>query len=58
MGTYWLTHSDHIRGLGLQDCGRCVFSPNYTAFYCDDLDEVFAVLDELAEEAIPRPAES
>lgn len=58
MGTYWLTHRDHIRGLGLQDSGRCVFLPSYTAFYRDDLDGVFAVLDELAEEATPSPAAS
>lgn len=51
MGRYWLTHRNHIRGLGLQDSGRCVFLPSYTAFYRDDLDGVFAVLDELAEEA-------
>jgi hypothetical protein len=58
MGRYWLTHRDHIRGLGLQDSGRCVFMPRYTAFYRDDLDGVFAVLDELAEEATPNPAVS
>ncbi len=51
MGKYWLRHRDHIRGLGLQDSGRCVFMPDYTAFYRDDLVGVFAVLDELAEEA-------
>jgi hypothetical protein len=52
MGRYWLTHRDHIRGLELQDQGRCVYMPGYTAFYRDDLDGVFAVLDELAEEAV------
>ncbi|WP_306553811.1 KAP family NTPase [Acidovorax facilis] len=51
MGMYWQQHRDHIRGLGLQDSGRCVFMPRYTAFYRDDLAGVFAVLDELAEEA-------
>lgn len=56
VGRYWLTHGDHIRGLGLQDTGRCVFLPSYTAFYRDYLDGVFAVLDELAEEATPNPA--
>lgn len=55
VGRYWLTHGDHIRGLALKDSGRCVFTPNYTAFYRDDLDGVFAVLDELAEEAAPNP---
>jgi hypothetical protein len=58
MGRYWLTHRDHIRGLGVQDSGRCVFMPGYTAIYRDDLDGVFAVLDELAEEATPNPAAS
>jgi hypothetical protein len=53
MGRYWLTHRDHIRGLGLQDSGRCVFLPSYTALYRDDLAGVFAVLDELAEEVAP-----
>ena len=51
MGMYWQQHRDHIRGLGLKDSGRCVFMPRYTAFYRDDLIGVFAVLDELAEEA-------
>jgi hypothetical protein len=58
MGLYWLMHRDHIRGLALQDSGRCVFTPSYTAFYRDDLYGVFAVLDELAEEvssATPVP---
>ncbi|MGA0569600.1 KAP family NTPase [Variovorax sp. VNK109] len=50
MGRYWLEHRDHIRGLELHGNGRCVFMPSYTAFYRDDLDGVFAVLDELAEE--------
>ena len=58
MGRYWLSHRDHIRRLGLQDNGRCVFMPAYTAFYRDDLDGVFAVLDELAEEATPSHAAS
>lgn len=58
MGRYWLAHRDHIRGLDLQDNGRCVFMPSYTALYRDDLDGVFAVLDELAEEAVPSPAAS
>lgn len=56
MGRYWLMHRDHIRGLELQDSGRCVYMPGYTAFYRDDLDGVFAVLDELADEATPNPA--
>lgn len=51
MGRYWLTHRDHIRGLGLQDCGRCVFLPSYTASYRDHVDGIFTVLDELAQEA-------
>lgn len=50
MGRYWLEHRDHIRGLELQDSSRRVFMPRYTAIYREDLDGVFAVLDELAEE--------
>jgi hypothetical protein len=52
MGRYWLTHRDHIRGLGVQDSERCVYMPGYTAFYRDDLHGVFAALDELAEEVV------
>lgn len=51
MGMYWLQHRDYIRGLGLQDSGRCVFMPGFTSFYRDDLVGTFAVLDELAKEA-------
>ena len=51
MGMHWLQHRDHIRELGLQNSGRCVFMPGYTALYRDDLVGVFAVLDELAEDA-------
>ena len=50
MGKFWLEHRAHIRGLELQHSGRCVYMPGYTAFYRDNLDGVFAVLDELAEE--------
>lgn len=58
MGMYWLQHRDYIRGLGLQDSGRCVFMPGYTAFYHDDLVGVFAVLDELAEEVASATPDS
>jgi hypothetical protein len=58
MGRYWLEHRDHIRGLELQGNGRCVFMPGYTALYRDDLNGVFAVLDELADEETASPAAS
>lgn len=48
MGRYWQKHREHIRGHQLHTTGRCVFTSNYTAFYRDDLDGVFTVLDELA----------
>lgn len=51
MGRYWLKYRDYIRRLGLQDNGRYVFMPGYTALYRDDLGGVFSALDELAEEA-------
>lgn len=60
MGMYWLKHRDQIRSMELQNIRRCVFMPSYTAFYREDLVGVFAVLDELAEEAasaIPIPGD-
>lgn len=50
MGNYWVKHRELVRGLQLNTCERCVFTSNYTAFYSDYLDGVFAVLDELAAE--------
>jgi len=50
MGNYWIKYREQIRGLKLHTSERCVFTSNYTAFYCDDLDGVFTVLDELADE--------
>lgn len=57
MGRYWRQHREHIRGRELHTSGRCVFTPSYTAFYRDDLDGVFAVLDELADEPLTLQAE-
>ena len=54
MGRYWRQHREHIRGRELHTIERCVFTSNYTAFYRDDLNGVFAVLDEMAEEP-PTP---
>jgi hypothetical protein len=51
MGRYWREHSKQVRGLVQRINSRCVFTPNYIATYRDDLDGVFAVLDELADEA-------
>lgn len=51
MGRYWRQHRDHIRGRELQTSQRCVITSSYVASYCDRLDGVFAVLDELADEA-------
>ncbi|WP_010460519.1 KAP family NTPase [Acidovorax radicis] len=53
LGSYWRQCREHIRGMGLQSSGRSVFTTNYTAFYRDDLEGVFTVLDELADEASP-----
>lgn len=50
MGNYWIKYREQIRGLKLHTSERCVFTSNYTAFYRDDLDGVFTVLDELADE--------
>jgi hypothetical protein len=48
MGRYWRRHREYIRGLDLRTSGRSVFTRNYIAVYSDDLDNVFAVLDELS----------
>lgn len=54
IGSYWRQHRDHIRGRELQISQRRVFTPNYIASYRDDLDDVFSVLDALADEAPPQ----
>lgn len=56
MGHYWKQHREHIRGRELQTSQRCVFMSNYIASYRADLDGVFAVLDELADEVNPVSA--
>ena len=58
MGRYWRQHREPIRGRELQTRQRCVFTANYIASYRDDLNGVFAVLDELADEANPASAGS
>lgn len=57
MGRYWRQHREYIRGRELQTSERCVFAPNYIALYRDDLDGVFTVLDELADEPPAVPPE-
>ena len=53
MGRYWRHHQEEIRGLALQNLQRCIFTSNYAASYRVDLDGVFTVLDELADEENP-----
>lgn len=48
MGRYWHQHRERIRGLDLHTTDRKVFTSSYIAFYRDELDGVFTVLDELA----------
>lgn len=57
MGCYWRQHREHIRGRDLHASERCVFTPNYIAFYREDLNNVFVVLDELADEPFTTDAE-
>ncbi len=57
MGSYWRQHREQIRERELQTSQRCVFTPNYIASYRDDLDGVFTVLDELADEPPTHEAE-
>ena len=51
MGRYWRQHRELIRQRGLQVKDRHVATSSYIASYSDDLAGVFAVLDELADEA-------
>lgn len=52
MGQYWAQHRDFIREKMKHVEERYVFTSSYTASYSEDLDSVFSVLDELADEAI------
>lgn len=51
MGLYWSQHRELIRQRVLNVEDRCVVTSNYMASYREDLDEVFAVLDGLADDA-------
>jgi hypothetical protein len=53
MGRYWRQHRVQIRVRKLETIQRCVITTNYIASYDDDLEGVFAVLDELADESSP-----
>ena len=56
MGCFWRQHGERIRELNLRAENRSVFTSNYIALYNEDLDGVFAVLDELAEvSSTPEP---
>ncbi|MCM2318387.1 MAG: KAP family NTPase [Pseudomonas sp.] len=58
MGRYWCQHRELIRQRVLHVEERRVVTSNYIASYSEDLDGVFAVLDELADEATAVDAES
>lgn len=50
MGRYWQHYREFIRGLKLEASDHCVHTPNYSVMYRDYLDDVFTVLDILADE--------
>ncbi|NWA08446.1 KAP family NTPase [Pseudomonas gingeri] len=50
VGAYWAKHREQILRKMEDIKERYVFTSNYTASYHDDLDGVFSVLDELANE--------
>lgn len=52
MGRYWKQHREIIFEQQLRTIDRTVITPNYIASYRDDLNGVFSVLDELAEELV------
>lgn len=60
MGRYWRQHREQIRGCELETSNRHVVTSSYVASYHDDLNGVFVVLDELADEGnqiFPKPDE-
>lgn len=58
MGRYWSQHRELIRQRVLNVEERYVVTSNYIASYHEDLAGVFAILDELADEATAVEAES
>jgi hypothetical protein len=50
MGKYWDLHQESIRERVKDEKNRLVVTSSYTASYSEDLDSVFSVLDELADE--------
>lgn len=50
MGSYWNQHKEPIREASRHAGGRIVPTPNYIASYDEDLDGVFTILDELADD--------
>jgi hypothetical protein len=50
VGCYWQTHRAQIYSRDFQKWTRCVSTLNYDTRYCDYLDAVFQVLDDLVEE--------
>lgn len=50
VGEFWRNYGDRIRQLAALNQDRSVTTSNYTAFYRDDLSNVFEVLDHLSAE--------
>ena len=53
LGQYWSQHRSVIRNQAKNTSERLVVTHNYTASYADDLEGVFAVLDEMADQTAP-----
>jgi len=51
LGNYWTRHQAAIRQANSLVQERYVYTINYTASYSEDLEQIYAVLDELAAEA-------
>jgi hypothetical protein len=47
---YWSIHKDLIKQIASEHNERKVFTHNYTAFYSEDLEDIYTVLDELENE--------
>lgn len=47
---YWKTHSSKIKALKYENSDKTIYTPNYKAFYKQDLPDVYKVLDAFVQE--------
>jgi hypothetical protein len=56
---YYKANSAKIKSLGFENKNKTVFTPNYRAFYKEDLPDVYKVLDDFVKEwESPKPSKA